>query len=315
MTKNKEISLNLYCDQSIRLDQFICQQCTQFSRAQIQDWIKNGQVLVNEQKIVKCSLKLKADDVIFINASLKTYTEDQPENIPINPIFEDDVFLVINKPKNMIVHPGAGNPSNTLLNALLHHYPENKNLPRAGIVHRLDKDTSGLMVIAKTSDAYLSLTQQLKSHHVSRIYECICYGQILQRGSINQNIGRHPSHRTKMGIREDGKSAITHYEITGRYKHFTKLKITLETGRTHQIRVHLSSIKHPILGDGTYGQKKLIKNAPEINNLIQSVHSQLLHATELSFDHPVTGEVVHFRSPSDEYFSHVIATLETFDSF
>lgn len=315
MTKNKEITLNLYCDQSIRLDQFITQECSEFSRGQIQDWIKNGQVFINEKMGRKCSMKLRLGDTVSINASLKTYTHDQPENIPLNIVFEDDALLIINKPKNIIVHPGAGNPSKTILNALLHHYPDSKKLPRAGIVHRLDKDTSGLMVIAKTSDAFLSLTQQLKSHHVSRIYECISYGQILKSGSINQNIGRHPVHRTKMGIRENGKTAITHYEVLNRYKHFTQLKITLETGRTHQIRVHLSSMKHPILGDGTYGQKRLIKGAPEINALIQSVYSQVLHATELSFQHPITGVFTHFHAPLDEHFNHVIATLEKFDSF
>ena len=313
MEENKDISIQLLCTDKDRLDLIMSNNISDYSRAHLQEWIKSGYVYVNQKCVQKPSFKVEIGDTIQIKAPQKMYVENQPEDIPLNILYHDDDIIIVDKSKNFVVHPGAGQPSNTLLNALLYRFPENNLLPRAGIVHRLDKDTTGLMVVAKTLQAHTHLTQALKSHEVTRKYRCICYGQMIQSGAFDNSIGRHATNRLKMSVRSDGQYAKTNYKILKRFKHFSYLELTLETGRTHQIRVHLSHHKHAILGDKTYGQQKFIKNAPKINELIQSISSQVLHATELSLSHPRTQEEIRFKSDLPEEFTNALTTIETFD--
>ncbi|MED7819246.1 MULTISPECIES: 23S rRNA pseudouridine(1911/1915/1917) synthase RluD [unclassified Francisella] len=282
-------------DAGKRIDVVINNLFDQFSRSQIQKWIKEGSITINGQ-ITKPKYIALGDEQIDINIELLPTNEWHPEDIDLDIIYEDDDIVVINKPIDMIVHPGAGNMSGTISNALLHRYENQDKLPRAGIVHRLDKDTSGLMVAAKSSIAYHSLVQQLSSRKVSRRYLAIVEGEIYYEGTVNEPIGRDPNNRTKMAINYKGKEAITHYTPIEIYDGFTLVECKLETGRTHQIRVHMKSIKHPLVGDQTYN-----KSSVKLNKIgIEDLQRQALHAYKLSFIHPITEKVVNFKSKLPE---------------
>lgn len=282
-------------DAGKRIDVVINNLFDQFSRSQIQKWIKEGSITINGQ-ITKPKHIALGDEQIDINIELLPTNEWHPEDIDLDIIYEDDDIVVINKPIDMIVHPGAGNMSGTISNALLHRYENQDKLPRAGIVHRLDKDTSGLMVAAKSSIAYHSLVQQLSSRKVSRRYLAIVEGEIYYEGTVNEPIGRDPNNRTKMAINYKGKEAITHYTPIEIYDGFTLVECKLETGRTHQIRVHMKSIKHPLVGDQTYN-----KSSVKLNKIgIEDLQRQALHAYKLSFIHPITEKVVNFKSKLPE---------------
>ncbi len=235
-----------------RLDHFLVEIFPEYSRSTIQKWISDGQVRVNSE-ISKAKTKLKGFEIVDIDVELKSNVENLPQEIDLNIIFEDDSLLVINKPAGMLVHPGAGNPDGTLLNGLLAHNNSQSLLPRAGIVHRLDKMTSGLMVVAKTTQAYNSLVEQLKTHTVAREYFAIVKGILNKPNVIDLPIGRHKTQRTKMAVTINGKKAVTHFNIVENFKHYTSLKINLETGRTHQIRVHMHYVDYPLLGDPVMG--------------------------------------------------------------
>ena len=274
-----------------RLDIVINELFDDFSRSQIQKWIKNGSITVNEN-IVKNKYIVLGDEQIKINVEIIPSNEWIAEDIDLNIVYEDDDLIVINKPSNMVVHPGAGNTTGTISNALLSYAENQKNLPRAGIVHRLDKDTTGLMVAAKSSLAYHSLVKQLSQREVSRVYLAIVDGEIYDDGTVNEPIGRDPNNRIKMAINYKGKEAITNYKPIEIYDGFTLVECKLETGRTHQIRVHMKSIKHPLVGDKTYNKsstKSKKTNIPEINR-------QALHAYKLSFKHPRNKEIISFTS-------------------
>ena len=274
-----------------RLDIVINELFDDFSRSQIQKWIKNGSITVNEN-IVKNKYIVLGDEQIKINVEIIPSNEWIAEDIDLNIVYEDDDLIVINKPSNMVVHPGAGNTTGTISNALLSYAENQKNLPRAGIVHRLDKDTTGLMVAAKSSLAYHSLVKQLSQREVSRVYLAIVDGEIYDDGTVNEPIGRDPNNRIKMAINYKGKEAITNYKPIEIYDGFTLVECKLETGRTHQIRVHMKSIKHPLVGDKTYNKsstKSKKTNLPEINR-------QALHAYKLSFKHPRNKEIISFTS-------------------
>jgi 23S rRNA pseudouridine1911/1915/1917 synthase len=274
----------------LRLDQALSQLLPEYSRSLIQEWIKSDFVRLNG-KIQKPKYKVSEGDALTVSAPLKAAVEDVPEAIPLTIVFEDDDLLVIDKPIGLVVHPGAGNAQGTLMNALLHYCPSLKNLPRAGIVHRLDKDTSGLMVVAKTREAKDSLIEQLKTHEVSRVYIAFVHGYMVGGFTVDAPIGRHHQVRTKMAVVNEGfgKPAVTHVRVLGRSKAFSMLEVELETGRTHQIRVHLAYKGYPLLGDLLYGGRKQFSAG-------KTIEHQALHAKSLSFHHPKTGEWVQFES-------------------
>jgi 23S rRNA pseudouridine1911/1915/1917 synthase len=282
-------------DAGKRIDSAINDLFEEFSRSQIQKWIKEGLITVNN-KPIKAKYIIMGDEEVQIDVEMVPTNEWIAENIDLDIIYQDDDILVINKPINMVVHPGAGNITGTISNALLYHYANQDKLPRAGIVHRLDKDTSGLMVVAKSSAAYHSLVQQLANREVSRKYLAIVEGEIYTPGTINEPIGRDTNNRTKMAINYKGKEAITNYKPIEVYDGFTLIECQLETGRTHQIRVHMKSIKHPLVGDQTYN-----KSSAKLAKLnIENIQRQALHAYKLSFIHPTTAKVVKFRSKLPE---------------
>ncbi len=296
----------------LRLDQALSKFLTEYSRTQIQDWIKKNEITVND-KVAKARDIVLGGEKIDILATMKTYPEWKAEAITLDIVYEDDSLLVINKPAGMVVHPGAGNTSQTLLNALLHHVPSLQALPRAGIVHRIDKNTSGLLVIAKTDIALKKLSDQLKKHTISRIYQAIVSGVLTGGGTIDEPIGRHPIQRKRMAVIETGKHAVTHYRITEKYRAYTRVKVQLETGRTHQIRVHFSYKQHALLGDQTYGGRlQLPKGAsPELIQVLRTFKRQALHASELGLIHPITGQELRFHAPLPTDMIELINTLKS----
>lgn len=295
----------------MRLDQALAKLMPEYSRTQIQDWIKNDHIKL-DGKTAKTRDNVIGGESITIDATLKAQPVYTAQAISLNIIHEDDDILVINKPIGMVVHPAAGNYSNTLLNALLHHVPSLQTLPRAGIIHRLDKDTSGLLVIAKNQAAFMSLTKQLKERTISRIYQAIVCGVMTSGGMIDEPISRHPIVRKRMAVVETGKPAVTHYRVIERYRTHTRIKVQLETGRTHQIRVHMAHIHYPVFGDQTYGNRlQLPKGAsPELVAILRQFKRQALHATELGFIHPRTQQEVTFQAPLPEDMQVLAAALK-----
>jgi 23S rRNA pseudouridine1911/1915/1917 synthase len=268
--------------QGQRLDQVLALELPQHSRNRLQSWIKAGQVTVDGISIIEPKRKVQAEQTVVITelASVEQ-TAFQPENIPLDIVYEDAHILVLNKPAGLVVHPGSGNWSGTLLNALLFHYPASAKIPRAGIVHRLDKETTGLMVVAKTLLAQTELVRQLQVRSVKRHYLALAQGLIEKRGIVDEPIGRHPSQRIKMAVVPNGKPAITHYRVLDKFARWTLVECSLETGRTHQIRVHMAHIGFPLVGDPVYGK-------PQRGGL--DFARQALHATRLGLIHPVSGE-------------------------
>lgn len=286
-----------------RLDVYLSEQLGDMSRSYIQKIIKDNKVTVND-KVEKSKYLVKEDDNIKIEIPEPKLLEVAPENIPIDIVYEDDDVLIVNKPQNMVVHPAPGNYTGTLVNAILYHCKDNlssiNGVIRPGIVHRIDKDTSGLLMIAKNNNSHNFLASQLKDHSITREYEFICHGVVKEdKITVNKPIGRNPKDRLKMGIVNGGKEAITHFEVIKRFDNFTHMRATLETGRTHQIRVHSMSIHHPLLGDMPYGPK---------NNKFK-IEGQVLHARKLGFIHPTTKEYIEFNSNLPEYFVNILNKL------
>ena len=298
-------------DAGERLDSVIAREFTQFSRAHIQKWIKDGKLLLDGE-IVKPKQPLKINQFISVEALEEPTLEDGPEDIPLEIIFEDDDIIIINKQPGLVVHPGAGNQTGTLVNALLHHDEELRFLPRAGIVHRLDKDTSGIMVVTKNEFSYLNLVSQLKERKVNRHYLAIVVGEPLSGLTINEPIGRHPKLRTKQAVTEAGKEAITNFKIKERMGGYTLLNVSLETGRTHQIRVHLAFINFPILGDSVYGgRKKFVAGTTEAEKKeILKFPRQALHAEKLEFIHPTSGKSVNYSAKTPKDLTQLIELLK-----
>ena len=281
-----------------RLDIALQQLLPQHSRSRLQAWIKADLVHM-DTKSVTAKTKVWGGEQVLItppaNAQDNAFT---PENIPLDIVFEDDTILVINKPAGLVVHPAAGNWSGTLLNALLHHLPQLSDVPRAGIVHRLDKDTSGLLVVAKTLEAQTSLVRQLQARTVKREYRAIVWGIMWRHGTVNQPIGRHSHARTKMAISRTGKPAVTHYEVLERFGTNTYVRCQLETGRTHQIRVHMQHLKAPIVGDSVYGIGNIIPHkqmTQTLRDAITDFNRQALHAIKLGLIHPKTNEFMEWQ--------------------
>lgn len=285
-----------------RLDTALVTCFPQFSRSQLSNWLKAHCITVDGHSPLPKN-KVKGGEAVVLNVPQQPILENAPESIALDIVYEDEAILVINKPKGLIVHPGAGHASGTLLNALLHHDSNLACLPRSGIVHRLDKDTTGLMVVAKTYAAQTSLVSQLQARTMSRIYEAIAKGVVRQSGTIDQPIGRHPTQRQKMAIRTgpNGKVAKTHYKVIQRFQKYTHLELRLETGRTHQIRVHMASLQHPLVGDITYGWRSQGQTV--------DLDRQALHARTLSLCHPESNEIVTWSSDLPDDFKALLNTL------
>jgi 23S rRNA pseudouridine1911/1915/1917 synthase len=296
-----------------RLDQVIADLFPEYSRSRLKDWILAEKVLVNGKIVTKAREKMTGAESITIFAELEVEVHHEPENIELNIIHEDEHILIINKPAGLVVHPGAGNQTGTLLNALLHHCPEIDLVPRAGIVHRLDKDTTGLMVVAKTVPAQTQLVADMQERMITREYEAVCLGRLTAGGTVDKPIGRHPTKRTNMAVTATGKEAVTHYRVINKFRSHTHIRLRLETGRTHQIRVHMSHIKHPLVGDSQYGGRvQTPKGASdELLQTLRSFKRQALHAAMLKFYHPGTGEPVEFVAPLPDDFVHLVASLKT----
>ena len=297
-----------------RLDLVLSKLFPKYSRSKIQSWIKAGEVAVNDLNY-KQRDTVNYGDVIKINTTLRSIVTDQAESIELNIIYEDNEIIVINKQAGLVVHPGAGNPSHTLVNALLNFDKKLKNLPRAGIIHRLDKDTTGIMVIARTIESHAFLVEELQKRNIKRNYRAIICGQLVAGGKIENRIGRHPTYRTKMAVNNKGKLATTHYKIIKKYQHYTYLDIQLGTGRTHQIRVHMNSIKHPIIGDPLYGKNTFIRKGicASLREDIKSFRRQALHAHNLEFIHPSKKKIVSYKAELPDDMKTLIKTLEIND--
>lgn len=294
----------------MRLDAALAKLFKEHSRSRIKDWIQEGSVTV-DGKILRPRDKVHHLQQVEIHASLSIQEDWQGQPLDLNIVYEDASIIVVNKPAGVVVHPGAGNPDHTLVNALLHHEPNLATLPRAGIVHRLDKDTSGLLVVARTLEAHTSLIKQIQNRTMKREYQAVVSGVMISGGTIDAAIGRHPILRKRMAVVEGGRHAITHYRVLERFQAHSHLKILLETGRTHQIRVHLAHIGYPIVGDATYGGRLKIpvKCSEELKTILQQFKRQALHATRLSLQHPTTQETVSWEVPVAEDIKNLLRVL------
>ena len=294
-----------------RLDQALAELFPDYSRSRIKEWILDQRVLVNGTIGDKPKEKVLGGERIAIDVEIEEEARFQPQDIPLNIVYEDDDILVINKPRDLVVHPGAGNPDGTVLNALLHYYPPIADVPRAGIVHRLDKDTTGLMVVAKTVPAQTHLVEALQRREITREYEAIAIGIMTKGGTVDEPIARHPSKRTHMAVHPMGKPAVTHYRIMERFRAHTRLRLRLESGRTHQIRVHMAYISHPLIGDPLYGGRpRPPKGASEeFMQVLRRFDRQALHATMLRLVHPITGEQMEWHAPIPQDMVELVEAL------
>ncbi len=295
-----------------RLDQIAQALFPEYSRTQLQNWIKTGDLQV-DGRTLRPKDKLYGGETLNLSAVQEVQGDWQPQAIALDIVYEDEQILVLNKAAGLVVHPAAGNWDGTLLNALLHHCPEQDKLPRAGIVHRLDKDTSGLMVVAKTLQAQNSLVAQLQDRSMGREYEAVAIGQMTGGGMVDAPIGRHPTHRTKMAVVNGsaGKPAKTHYRIVERFSKYTHVRVKLETGRTHQIRVHMAHIRHPLLGDSVYagGFKTPANASAELVDVLRAFPRQALHAASLTLVHPASGETMTWSTPLPDDMQHLLTAL------
>lgn len=293
----------------MRVDATLAKIMDNLSRTKITQYIKDGLILINNKVSKPKDIILGGEIVTLYNIPENNIECFIAEDIQLNIIYQDDDIIVINKPAGLVTHPGNGNWNQTLLNGLLFHFPELKNLPRAGIIHRLDKDTSGLLVVARSMIAYLSLVEQLQKRTVNRIYRTIVEGNPYKEGVVKKNIGRDPQNRLRMKVLNfGGKEAITYYRVLQYFDKFSYVECKLMTGRTHQIRVHMKSIGHPIVGDLVYNKLKTNYD-DDINDAIISLNRQALHASKLSFTHPVTEELMHFKIPLASDFKYLLQTL------
>lgn len=294
-----------------RFDAVLAELFPDYSRSRLSAWIKSGDALL-DGRTVRPRDPVRGGEAVSLSVVLDVQTHSQPEDIALDVLFEDEHVIVIDKPVGLVVHPGAGNPTGTLVNALLHRDPSLNALPRAGIVHRLDKDTSGVMVVARTLVAHTALVAQLSAREVHRQYLAVVAGALVSGGTANAPIDRHPRDRIRMAVRDDGRDAITHFRLRERFRAHTLLECRLETGRTHQIRVHMAHLKHPIIGDSLYGGSlKLPRGATdELVAALRGFKRQALHAETLEFVHPVSSEPVRCSAPMPADMQVLVKALQ-----
>ena len=294
-----------------RFDAVLAELFPDYSRSRLAAWIKSGDARLDGRE-VRPREPVHGGETVTLNVVQEVQTRSAPEDIPLDVLYEDGHVIVVDKPPGLVVHPGAGNPAGTLVNALLHHDPSLDKLPRAGIVHRLDKDTSGVMVVARTLVAHAALIEQLSSREVHRQYLAVVVGAMVAGGTVDAPIDRHPRDRVRMAVREDGREAVTHYRLRERFRAHTLVECRLETGRTHQIRVHMAHIKYPIVGDPMYGGPlKLPKGAtPELIEALRGFRRQALHAETLEFAHPVGGQPVRCSAPVPADMQALVKALQ-----
>jgi 23S rRNA pseudouridine1911/1915/1917 synthase len=296
----------------LRLDQALVKLFPDYSRSRLQTWIADGQVTINGAATTTKQKVWGGEDLVVVPHLHPAEQPYQAQDIALDIVYEDDTLLVINKPVGLVVHPGSGNWEGTLLNALLFHAPQLADVPRAGIVHRLDKDTSGLLVVAKTLIAQTHLVRQLQDRSVKREYLALVHGEMQGSGKVDAPIGRHPTQRVKMAVVPDGKPAVTHYQIAARYPSCTLLRCRLETGRTHQIRVHLSHLGYPLVGDRVYikGAQKCV---PELRAILNDFPRQALHATRLALIHPDTDELMEWQVDMPQDMQDLLVAIKAAD--
>ncbi len=303
----------------VRLDKVMVELFPSFSRAFLQRRIKQGRVLVNGVSARPRDLVAGGERLVFElgGDDAADVAEDvlEGEDAPVNVVHDDAELLVVDKPAGVVVHPGAGRTGGTLVNALVFHYPALRGLPRAGVVHRLDKDTSGLLAVAKTPAAHKSLVEQLQARTLGREYLCLVHGVVISGGRIDAPIGRHPRDRKRMAVVADGRAAVTHYRVVERFARYTLLRVRLETGRTHQIRVHAAHLRHPVVGDASYGARRRAPVAgDELSLALRGLKRQFLHACRLDLKHPATGERCEWRSELPEALGALLKLLSLYDA-
>jgi 23S rRNA pseudouridine1911/1915/1917 synthase len=298
-------------DAGKRLDQVAARLFAEYSRGQLQKWIRSGELTVNG-RLQKPTYKVLFGETLVVEAQPEARDETLPEDIPLDLLYSDADVLVLNKPAGIVVHPAAGNRDGTLQNALLHFDPNLAVLPRSGLVHRLDKDTSGVMVVARSLRAHTSLVAQLQARSMSRVYEAVAAGEVRRRGTVDEPIGRHPRDRKRMAVVAGGKKAISHYRIVQMFKGFTHIEVALETGRTHQIRVHMAHLGHPLVGDATYGRKPRSVRGMDADLIaaIKDFPRQALHARFLTFRHPADQREMRFEAPLPQDFLDLLEILQ-----
>jgi len=296
----------------LRLDQALARMFPEFSRSRLKHWILEGAVTV-DGLVCRPRHEISGGETVVLRPALEADPVSVPEPLTLDVRLEDDSLIVINKPAGLVVHPGAGNASGTLMNGLMHQFPELKALPRAGIVHRLDKDTSGLLLVARTLPAHTALVRQLAERRITRRYDAVCCGVLTAGGTINAPLGRHPVDRKRMAVQATGKPAVTHYTVAERYAAHTRVKVLLDTGRTHQIRVHFAWKRQPLVGDPVYGGRLALPAGASdaLSGALRTFRRQALCATELELDHPQSGETLSLRVSPPADFLELVAALKS----
>lgn len=293
-----------------RLDQALARLFPQFSRSRLQKWIREGLVQL-DGAVPRPRDSVLGGEHVVLTAQIQPETRVVPQAIPLDIVYEDEALIVVDKPAGLVVHPGAGNRDGTLQNALLKHAPELAKVPRAGLVHRIDKQTTGLLVIARTLEAHTALVAELQAREFKREYEAVCVGVLTAGGVVEAPLGRHPTERKRMVVRDGGRHAVTHYRVITRFRAHTHVSLRLETGRTHQIRVHMAHIRHPLVGDPVYGGRPILPKgaSAETIQLLQSFRRQALHARRLGLTHPLTGAPMEWESPLPQDMVRLIEAL------
>ncbi|MEL7450751.1 MAG: 23S rRNA pseudouridine(1911/1915/1917) synthase RluD [Pseudomonadota bacterium] len=293
-----------------RLDQSLARMFPDFSRSRLKRWVENGQVTV-DGKVPRPRDKVLGGETVQLRPTPEVRATSVPQAIELDVVYEDDSIIVVNKPAGLVVHPGAGNPDRTLENALLHHDGALAALPRAGLVHRLDKLTSGLLVVARTEAAYTALVAAMQERRIKRHYEAVCTGVMTGGGTVDAPLARHPVDRKRMAVRDGGRHAVTHYRVRTRYRGHTHVDVQLETGRTHQIRVHMAHIRYPLVGDPVYGGRLMLPKGASaaLTEELRRFRRQALHAARLGLEHPVSGSSMDFEAPLPDDFQNLLAVL------
>lgn len=294
-----------------RFDQALARLFPEYSRSRLTQWIKEGHAFLDARP-ARPRDPVMSGQKVRLEVTEVPLTGIEPEALPLDIAYEDAALIVVNKPAGLVVHPGAGNRAGTLQNALLHHAPELLNIPRCGLVHRLDKDTSGLLAVARTLEAHTRLVAALQAREFEREYTAIVNGVMTGGGTVDAPLARHPTDRLRMSVREGGREAVTHYRVLERFRAHTRVAVQLETGRTHQIRVHLAHIRYPIVGDPVYGRRLALPPAatPRLKETLQGFHRQALHARRLGLVHPVSGDMLHWEAPLPADMQALVAALK-----